>query len=80
VTFAHEGYARDYEFSGTSMREHWQSGYEDTRRTLKRQEWLVMPAPGTASSSTTCIASRIEGGGQRLRRSRARTLTGKRTR
>ncbi len=43
---AYEGHAKDYEFSGTSMREHWQSGYEDTRRTLKRQEWMTMPAPG----------------------------------
>jgi NTE family protein len=43
---AYEGHAKDYEFSGTSMREHWQSGYEDTRRTLKRQDWLAMPAPG----------------------------------
>ena len=40
---AYEGHAKDYEFSGTSMREHWQSGYEDTRRTLKRKEWLTMP-------------------------------------
>ena len=31
-------------FSGTSMREHWQSGYEDTRRPLKRQEWLAIPS------------------------------------
>jgi NTE family protein len=31
---AYEGHAKDHEFSGTSMREHWQSGYEDTRRTL----------------------------------------------
>jgi NTE family protein len=29
------------------MREHWQSGYEDTRRTLKRQEWMAMPSPGS---------------------------------
>jgi NTE family protein len=43
---AYEGHAKDYEFSGTSMREHWQSGYEDTRRTLKRQEWMTMPPPG----------------------------------
>jgi NTE family protein len=43
---AYEGHAKDYEFSGTSMREHWQSGYEDTRRTLKRQEWMSMPAQG----------------------------------
>jgi NTE family protein len=43
---AYEGHAKDYEFSGTSMREHWQSGYEDTKRTLKRQDWLVMPPPG----------------------------------
>ena len=36
--------AKDYEFSGTSMREHWQSGYEDTKRTLKRPEWLAIPS------------------------------------
>ena len=44
---AYEGHAKDYEFSGTSMREHWQSGYEDTRRTLKRQEWMAMPPQGS---------------------------------
>jgi len=43
---AYEGHAKDYEFSGTSMREHWQSGYEDTRRTLKQQKWLAMPPRG----------------------------------
>jgi NTE family protein len=43
---AYEGHAKDYEFSGTSMREHWQSGYEDTRRTLKRRDWLEMPPEG----------------------------------
>jgi len=43
---AYEGHAKDYEFSGTSMREHWQSGYEDTRRTLKRQDWLSIPPEG----------------------------------
>ena len=43
---AYEGHAKDHEFSGTSMREHWQSGYEDTRRTLKRKEWLTMPPAG----------------------------------
>jgi NTE family protein len=40
---AYEGHAKDYEFSGTSMREHWQSGYEDTKRTLRRPEWLAIP-------------------------------------
>ena len=43
---AYEGHAKDYEFSGTSMREHWQSGYEDTKRTLKRRDWLTMPPEG----------------------------------
>jgi len=43
---AYEGHAKDYEFSGTSMREHWQSGYEDTRRTLRRKDWLAMPPHG----------------------------------
>jgi NTE family protein len=36
----YEGYARDYEFSGTSMRDHWDSGYEDTQRTLRHPKWL----------------------------------------
>jgi NTE family protein len=40
---SYEGQAKDYEFSGTSMREHWQSGYEDTRRTLRHHEWLRAP-------------------------------------
>jgi predicted acylesterase/phospholipase RssA len=44
---AYERHAKDYEFSGTSMREHWPSGYEDTKRTLKRKEWLTMPPPGS---------------------------------
>lgn len=43
---AYEGHAKDYEFSGTSMREHWQSGYEDTKRTLKRHDWFVLPEQG----------------------------------
>jgi NTE family protein len=37
----YEGNAKDYEFSGTSMRDHWQSGYEDTKRTLRHPEWLA---------------------------------------
>ncbi len=45
---AYEGHAKDYEFSGTSMREHWQSGYEDTKRTLKHRKWLEMPGNGTS--------------------------------
>ncbi len=43
---SYEGDAKDYEFSSTSMKEHWQSGYEDTRRTLLRKDWLEMPADG----------------------------------
>ena len=39
---AYEGQAKDYEFSGTSMREHWDSGYADTRRTLRHRDWLAM--------------------------------------
>ncbi len=43
---AYEGHAKDHEFSRTSMQEHWQSGYEDTRRTLKRKDWLAIPPDG----------------------------------
>jgi NTE family protein len=42
----YEGHAKDYEFSGTSMREHWASGYEDTRNTLRRKDWITMPPEG----------------------------------
>ena len=43
---SYEGQAKDYEFSGTSMREHWQSGHEDTTRTLKHRKWITMPPEG----------------------------------
>ena len=43
---AYEGDAKDHEFSGTSMREHWMSGHEDTKRTLKRRDWIRMPDDG----------------------------------
>jgi len=43
---AYEGDSKDHEFSATSMREHWQSGLDDTRRTLKRRDWLELPADG----------------------------------
>ncbi|MBV9654827.1 MAG: patatin-like phospholipase family protein [Acetobacteraceae bacterium] len=39
---AYEGQAKDYEFSGTSMREHWDAGYDDTLRTLSHRDWLAM--------------------------------------
>jgi NTE family protein len=42
----YEGHAKDYEFSGTSMRERMASGYEDTARTLKRKDWMVIPPSG----------------------------------
>jgi NTE family protein len=50
LIYQHEIYendARDYEFSGTSMREHWRSGYEDTVRTLRHRKWLERPSPHT---------------------------------
>lgn len=40
---SYEGHAKDYEFSGTSMREHWDMGLEDTKRTLRHTEWLLPP-------------------------------------
>lgn len=43
---SYEGHAKDYEFSRTSMLEHWHSGYEDTRLTLTRKDWLVIPPDG----------------------------------
>jgi NTE family protein len=39
----HEGNGKDYEFSGTSMREHWSMGHEDTLASLSHKDWLVIP-------------------------------------
>jgi len=41
----YEGQAKDYEFSAASMREHWASGYDDTKHTLAHPDWLAIP-PG----------------------------------
>jgi NTE family protein len=43
---AYEGEAKDYEFSGASMREHWENGQRDTERTLRRRDWLIPPEDG----------------------------------
>jgi NTE family protein len=43
---AHEGAAKDYDFSAGAMRAHWQVGHADTQRTLSREEWMRMPQPG----------------------------------
>jgi NTE family protein len=43
---AFEGHSKDYEFGLSAMREHWQSGLEDIRRTLIDRRRLDRPAPG----------------------------------
>ena len=40
---SYEGQSLDHEFSAMSMREHWQAGLEDTRRTLAHRDWLALP-------------------------------------
>jgi NTE family protein len=40
----YETQAKDYEFSRVSMQEHWQTGLNDTRRTLNHEnQWLRPP-------------------------------------
>ena len=41
---AHEGQAKDYDFSKSSMRDHWAAGLRDSRATLSRRDWLAMPS------------------------------------
>lgn len=43
---SYEGFSKDHEFSASAMREHWQCGFEDTKRTLMHKHWLDMPADG----------------------------------
>jgi NTE family protein len=42
---AFEGHSKDYEFGLDAMREHWQSGLEDIRRTLADPRRLDRPPP-----------------------------------
>ena len=42
----YEGDAKDFEFSRLSMREHWRTGYHDTRTTLHHKDWLQMTEVG----------------------------------
>jgi NTE family protein len=43
----YEKQSKDYEFSATSMREHWQAGYNDTVRSLRHPEALRRPTDRT---------------------------------
>jgi NTE family protein len=38
-----EGNAKDYQFGLLTMNEHWKSGLDDMRETLRHPEWLTMP-------------------------------------
>ncbi|WP_250522980.1 MULTISPECIES: patatin-like phospholipase family protein [unclassified Caballeronia] len=39
----YEGHFKDYQFGFSTMREHWESGLSDMRRTLAHRDWLDMP-------------------------------------
>ena len=41
----YEGHSKDYEFGLDAMREHWQSGLDDIRRTLTDPRRLDRPTP-----------------------------------
>jgi len=46
---SYEGAAKDYEFSGTSMREHRLSGHEDTKHSLGHKQWMAIPQSGVVT-------------------------------
>ena len=58
----YETFSKDYEFSRTSMQEHWQAGYDDTAQTLSHPSWLAPPAP-TVGVKTHDIHRHKEGRG-----------------
>jgi NTE family protein len=39
----YEGHSKDYEFSRSTMEDHWRSGYQDATRTFRHQEVLQLP-------------------------------------
>jgi NTE family protein len=68
----YEGHAKDYEFSDTSMHEHWASGHEDTQRTLQHREWLTIPPPGGGIVTHDVHREFRRGGETRKKRAAAR--------
>jgi NTE family protein len=42
---SYEGIAKDFLFSRRMMEEHWQSGYDNARRTLEKPEVMRRPDP-----------------------------------
>ena len=40
---SYEGIAKDFEFSRRTMEEHWQSGYDNARRTLALPQLMELP-------------------------------------
>ena len=48
LIYRHKRYetrTRDYEFSRKSVREHWQAGQNDVRRTLRHRQWTARQRP-----------------------------------
>lgn len=39
-----EGHYKDYEFSTSTLLEHWSSGLTDIRQTMQNENWLIMPS------------------------------------
>jgi NTE family protein len=39
----YEGHSKDYDFSLTSMQEHWRAGYHDAVRSLRHPEVVERP-------------------------------------
>jgi NTE family protein len=44
--YSHTAHSKDYEFSRATIRETWQAGLEDVRRTMAHPEWLTKSALG----------------------------------
>lgn len=43
-----DGLSKDYEFSFLTMRDHWRTGLDDIRETLKHKDWLAKPGKDNA--------------------------------
>jgi NTE family protein len=56
----YEGHYKDYEFSVSSMRGHWQSGVDDMRHTLGHPRWFDAPDPEQpfVTHDVHCVATK----------------------
>jgi NTE family protein len=61
---SYESQSKDYEFSRSTMEEHWQAGYRDAHKTFDHPDVLALPPHPSAVRVFDCLRPPTEHGGR----------------